>query len=224
MDLLHPFRRPPSSQSVQSVSTALGMARQKLDQLEAAVKLASYEAADPDDQQAQTRLADAKVARSATKGRIADLAAALEVAREREQQANQDKLAEERQGVVAAVLGHLSDRDAAGARLQDHLEQAAFAWREMIAANDAALRDAGGVPLPAAGEVGLGQAKRLVATEMWRALGGDGDIGSTLAMPLVKAPTAQSVNDPKSLPTLADNLRAATAYVRRHLTGGTNAN
>ena len=66
MDLLHPFRRPPSTQSVQSVSTALGMARQKLDQHEAAVKLASYEAADPDDQQAQTRLADAKVARSAT--------------------------------------------------------------------------------------------------------------------------------------------------------------
>ena len=224
MDLLHPFRRPPSAQSVQSVSTALGMARQKLEQLEAAVRLASYEAADPDDQEAQTRLADAKVARSATKSRIADLEAALEVAREREQAKDAETRAAERKAVVDKVLGHLEARDAAGARLQSALGAADQAWRDLVAANDDALRAAGPVELPAGGATGLNAAKKLVATEMWRALGGDGDIGSTLAMPLVKAPTAQSVNDPKSLPTLADNLIQATAFVRRHLTGGTNAN
>lgn len=213
---LLPTREP----SAQSIRVTLGKLNAKLPSLHEAVRQAAYDLA-AEAEGAEDRLRDARTELTAAEQRLTDLALALSVAegREAEQRAAQER--EHRRAVVDQVLVHLQARDAAGARLQTALGEVVASYRAMISAVDEARRSAGAVQLPIeAGGLGLDQIKRMVATETWRQ-GGDGSIGSAVAFPGARAPTASSVNDPASLPPLVDQLAASTDYVREFL-GGDN--
>lgn len=213
---------PAHEPSAQSIRVTMGKLNAKLPGLHEAVQQAAYLVAAEADG-AGDRLRDARTELSAAEQRLTDLALALSVAESREAEHRAAQEREHRRAVVDRVLVHLETRDSAGSRLQSALGDVMKAYREMISAVDEARRAAGAVQLPVdAGALGLDQIKRLVASETWRQ-GGDGSIGSAVAFPGARAPTASSVNDPGSLPPLVDQLAASTDYLRQYLGADTNA-
>jgi hypothetical protein len=164
---------PPSEQAVIRIEAKLVEARAALVVADQELADASFEAiaaAEPDVISSQSlALAAARRVRDLAHEKVSATVAALDVARDRQKQAEAVDRAIAHAEQVAAVRGALTDRARHVAQLQYHLAAAVTAYREILQANAAAVRT--GLPLPSGALLSNGELARAISTELYRLSG-----------------------------------------------------
>src|ERR1700722_15730996 len=154
--------------------------------------------------------------------RVRNLTFALESARTREATKTQAQRDAIKKSQHERMRVHCRERDAAGAKLAEHLASAVNEWRAMVAANDAMVQ---ALPadekLPQGSGAALSDLHTAVLSELWRA-GGSPHVGLGWGVekPPPSWPGAQPIDpasryDPSKEIGLLASLRQSTEYLLR---------
>ena len=208
---------PPSELQVIRITEMLAAAQAELAQAEEEHREASFVATTEPGQPAYQRLAAARRGLDEAKGKVNAVVAAMEVARQRAADALQQSVTLSHAQRVAAVQALLVDRDDAVARLADALADAVAAYDELLKINGQVIAAYPVARAPLSAFLGRGELDRAIVSELYRLSAVPHRNGHVTSFPGSGCPDIRLAGNPKALPTMADAIGQAGAFLVREL-------
>ncbi len=174
-------------------------------------------ATDGGEREADQRLSQARQQVDQARQRVAAAQGALAVAKQRAADAKTQDQAELHRAKVAAVKDLLDQRDDAVSRLADALAEAVAAYDELLQINGQVIAAYPVARAPLSAFLGRGELDRAIVSELYRLSAAPHRNGHVTSFPGSGCPDIRLAGNPKALPTMADAIGQAGAFLVREL-------
>jgi hypothetical protein len=210
--------RSPLTPSPAEIEARIGEAESKLADVEAEHSRAALEA-EAGVVGAGERLSAVLERRAGLNARLETLRSALGAARADERAREARQRAKLFKDNLARITAALERRDAAAARLSEHIGHAVSAWRELVELSDkAALPLPGMSPLPMGCLTNLGELRRALEQDIYRQ--GAKSLAHATDFPGGKAHDIELLDAPERLPALPDVVKQGSAFALARVAEG----